>query len=49
MYTNAPNALPSRVPQAPDSKLALRVGVDSGSCHGYQYTMDLTEDRGVDD
>ncbi|WOO82398.1 Iron-sulfur assembly protein 2 [Vanrija pseudolonga] len=39
--------LASREP--PDSKLALRVGVDSGGCHGYQYTMDLTEDRGVDD
>ncbi|OXC65442.1 hypothetical protein AYX13_05451 [Cryptococcus neoformans] len=30
-------------------KLALRVGVESGGCHGYQYTMDLTEERGVDD
>jgi hypothetical protein len=32
-----------------DTPLALRVGVDSGGCHGYQYTMDLTEERGVDD
>jgi len=30
-------------------KLALRVGVESGGCHGYQYTMALTEERGVDD
>lgn len=30
-------------------KLALRVGVESGGCHGYQYIMDLTEERGVDD
>lgn len=29
--------------------LALRVGVESGGCHGYQYTMAITEDRGVDD
>jgi hypothetical protein len=39
--------LASREP--PDSRLALRVGVDSGGCHGYQYIMDLTEERGVDD
>ncbi|KAL7418923.1 [4Fe-4S] proteins maturation [Cryptotrichosporon argae] len=32
-----------------DRGLALRVGVDSGGCHGYQYTMALTEERGVDD
>ncbi|WWD22711.1 hypothetical protein CI109_107204 [Kwoniella shandongensis] len=30
-------------------KLALRVGVESGGCHGYQYTMALTEERGADD
>jgi Fe-S cluster assembly iron-binding protein IscA len=32
-----------------NAKLALRVGVESGGCHGYQYTMALTEERGVDD
>ncbi|WWC67289.1 uncharacterized protein I206_101197 [Kwoniella pini CBS 10737] len=32
-----------------EGKLALRVGVDSGGCHGYQYTMALSEERGVDD
>ncbi|OCF34858.1 hypothetical protein I316_03404 [Kwoniella heveanensis BCC8398] len=32
-----------------EGKLALRVGVESGGCHGYQYTMALTEERGVDD
>ncbi|TYJ57449.1 hypothetical protein B9479_001766 [Cryptococcus floricola] len=31
------------------NKLALRVGVESGGCHGYQYLMDITEERGVDD
>lgn len=31
------------------NKLALRVGVESGGCHGYQYTMELVEERGVDD
>lgn len=31
------------------SPLALRVGVDSGGCHGYQYIMELTEERGADD
>lgn len=35
--------------EPPDTKLALRVGVDSGGCHGYQYIMELTEERGVDD
>ncbi|CAD6564412.1 MAG: [4Fe-4S] proteins maturation [Tremellales sp. Tagirdzhanova-0007] len=30
-------------------KLVLRCGVSSGGCHGYQYTMALTEERGVDD
>jgi len=35
--------------EPPDSSLALRVGVDSGGCHGYQYIMELTEERGVDD
>jgi Fe-S cluster assembly iron-binding protein IscA len=29
--------------------LALRVGVESGGCHGYQYTMEIVEERGVDD
>lgn len=32
-----------------DSTLALRVGVDSGGCHGFQYVMELTEERGNDD
>jgi len=32
-----------------DTNLALRVGVDSGGCHGYQYTMALSEERGADD
>ena len=36
-------------PQALSEGLALRVGVDNGGCHGYQYTMALTEERGVDD
>jgi len=30
-------------------QLALRVGVESGGCHGYQYTMEIVEERGVDD
>jgi Fe-S cluster assembly iron-binding protein IscA len=30
-------------------KLALRLSVDSGGCHGYQDTLSLTEDRNVDD
>lgn len=35
----------------PDNKeLALRLAVDSGGCHGYQYRMELTEQpREVDD
>lgn len=32
-----------------DSPMALRVGVDSGGCHGYQYIMELTEEKGTDD
>lgn len=31
------------------NKLALRLSVDSGGCHGYQDTLSLTEDRNVDD
>lgn len=29
--------------------LALRVGVESGGCHGYQYIMEIVEERGTDD
>lgn len=32
-----------------DTPMALRVGVDSGGCHGYQYIMELTEEKGTDD
>ncbi|KAK4685944.1 hypothetical protein P7C73_g4184, partial [Tremellales sp. Uapishka_1] len=39
----------SREPDSALATLALRVGVESGGCHGYQYTMDLTEERGVED
>lgn len=35
--------------EAPDSDLVLRVGVESGGCHGYQYKMELANDRGADD
>jgi Fe-S cluster assembly iron-binding protein IscA len=35
--------------EPPDTTLALRVGVDSGGCHGYQYIMELVEERGTDD
>ncbi|GMK59247.1 hypothetical protein CspeluHIS016_0702620 [Cutaneotrichosporon spelunceum] len=35
--------------EKPGSQLAFRVGVDSGGCHGYQYKMELTEERGGDD
>ncbi|GMK59246.1 hypothetical protein CspeluHIS016_0702610 [Cutaneotrichosporon spelunceum] len=35
--------------EPPDTTLALRVGVDSGGCHGYQYIMELVEEKGVDD
>ena len=28
---------------------ALRVGVESGGCHGFQYIMAMTEERNVDD
>ncbi|KAI9633217.1 uncharacterized protein MKK02DRAFT_39197 [Dioszegia hungarica] len=30
-------------------KLALRIMVESGGCHGYQDTLSLTEERNVDD
>ncbi|TDL21023.1 hypothetical protein BD410DRAFT_724778 [Rickenella mellea] len=32
-----------------DSRLALRVSVESGGCHGYQYAMELTSERRPDD
>jgi Fe-S cluster assembly iron-binding protein IscA len=28
---------------------ALRVAVDSGGCHGYQYKMELAKTAGPDD
>lgn len=28
---------------------ALRVSVESGGCHGYQYKMDLAKDSSPDD
>ncbi|GFZ44576.1 hypothetical protein JCM24511_02300 [Saitozyma sp. JCM 24511] len=39
----------AREPPDVRDKLALRVGVEGGGCHGYQYTMALTEEKGVDD
>lgn len=38
-----------RAGEPADSPMALRVGVDSGGCHGYQYIMELTEEKGTDD
>lgn len=32
-----------------NSQLALRIGVEPGGCHGYQYKMELTEDVEEDD
>ncbi|CED82204.1 Mitochondrial Fe-S cluster biosynthesis protein ISA2 (contains a HesB-like domain) [Phaffia rhodozyma] len=32
-----------------DPTLYFRVAVDSGGCHGYQYKMDLTNDKELDD
>lgn len=33
--------------QDPDA--ALRVAVESGGCHGYQYKMELAKSRSLDD
>lgn len=30
-------------------KAALRVAVESGGCHGYQYKMELAQSRSPDD
>lgn len=36
--------------EPPDSALALRLAVESGGCHGYQYKMELDDDgAGVGD
>ncbi|KAK4049675.1 [4Fe-4S] proteins maturation [Microbotryomycetes sp. JL201] len=35
--------------KASDSSLALRVLVESGGCHGYQYKMQMTSQREPDD
>jgi len=32
-----------------DPDVALRISVESGGCHGYQYVMDLTSERQPDD
>ncbi|KAH8109755.1 hypothetical protein DFH11DRAFT_1462777, partial [Phellopilus nigrolimitatus] len=32
-----------------DTDVALRISVESGGCHGYQYKMDLTSARNPDD
>lgn len=34
---------------AKDPTLALRVSVESGGCHGYQYKMEVTTRREEDD
>ncbi|KAM0750313.1 hypothetical protein T439DRAFT_326277 [Meredithblackwellia eburnea MCA 4105] len=35
--------------KAKNDNLALRVSVESGGCHGYQYKMEVTADRQSDD
>ncbi|EJT98391.1 hypothetical protein DACRYDRAFT_57370 [Dacryopinax primogenitus] len=35
--------------KANNSEIALRVGVESGGCHGYQYTMEVTSEYEPDD
>ncbi|KAL8293552.1 hypothetical protein RQP46_000253 [Phenoliferia psychrophenolica] len=35
--------------KANDQNLALRVSVESGGCHGYQYKMEVTSHRQPDD
>ncbi|KAF5388831.1 hypothetical protein D9757_005623 [Collybiopsis confluens] len=32
-----------------DSNAALRIAVESGGCHGYQYRMELAKNRSLDD
>jgi len=32
-----------------DQDIGLRVAVESGGCHGYQYKMELTSKREPDD
>ncbi|GAA5840947.1 hypothetical protein JCM11251_007647, partial [Rhodosporidiobolus azoricus] len=34
---------------AKNPSLALRLAVESGGCHGYQYKMQVTGERGEDD
>lgn len=32
-----------------NQEAALRIAVESGGCHGYQYKMDLAKSRSPDD
>jgi Fe-S cluster assembly iron-binding protein IscA len=43
-----PQQLAKIASREPDNtKLALRLVVESGGCHGYQYKMDLDDDGAV--
>lgn len=35
--------------KANNEDLALRIAVESGGCHGYQYKIEVTDERGEDD
>ena len=45
MSTQQLAKIASREPD--NTKLALRLVVESGGCHGYQYKMDLDDDGAV--
>lgn len=44
-----PKQLQSIATREHSPSAGLRIAVESGGCHGYQYTMELASERSVED